>query len=290
MNLKEYREQPDSGLFEKIERRLRLRRLVRRGAAVCGVAAVAAGVWLAVASHGGREEVSVAQAGRQGLPAAESVSAAAPVTRQESLVRQETMADVHPGTDGVRKTAEVGRPTVDAGVTATPAGQAAVATAEAAVQQPVAAASGAAPVRQAVAVKPADEDVRAPGVGEAGNETVADLQPEAGEPLAAKESDPGSVPVHIDNLFWAPNVIVPSDEVEKNRVFKLFFSSTVTDFRIQIYNRGGRLLYTGTDPDFEWDGTHNGTQLPQGAYVWVAKFRDTDGSLHQERGTVTILR
>ena len=42
MDLKDYREQPDSGLFEGITRRVRRRRLMRMGGAAAGVVAVAA--------------------------------------------------------------------------------------------------------------------------------------------------------------------------------------------------------------------------------------------------------
>jgi len=107
---------------------------------------------------------------------------------------------------------------------------------------------------------------------------------------ADKAKDPSSTIVHEDNLMWAPNVIVPNGDVDENRTFKLKFTSAVTDFRIVIFNRGGRQLYQSNDPAFEWDGTHDGTAMPQGAYVWVAKFRDSDGRAHQEKGTVTVLR
>lgn len=42
MDLKDYREQPDNGLFENILRRMRRRRLMRMGGAAVGVVAVAA--------------------------------------------------------------------------------------------------------------------------------------------------------------------------------------------------------------------------------------------------------
>ena len=47
MDLRDYREMPDEGLFEKIERRVRLRRWTRLGGVVAAVVVLAAGaVWL----------------------------------------------------------------------------------------------------------------------------------------------------------------------------------------------------------------------------------------------------
>ena len=101
---------------------------------------------------------------------------------------------------------------------------------------------------------------------------------------------PGEPPLHVDNIVWAPNIIIPSSDEEGVRTFGLRFSSEVSDFRIRIYNRAGRQVYKSTDPHFQWDGAVGGTQMPQGAYVWVANFRDKEGNPHQENGTVTLVR
>ena len=48
---------------------------------------------------------------------------------------------------------------------------------------------------------------------------------------------PGEPPLHVDNIVWAPNIIIPSSDEEGVRTFGLRFSSEVSDFRIRIYNR-----------------------------------------------------
>jgi len=60
MDWKDYLEQPDSGLFEKIERRLRRRRLMRRAGVAATVAVVAAVAALALwpASAGNESDAS----------------------------------------------------------------------------------------------------------------------------------------------------------------------------------------------------------------------------------------
>ena len=124
-----------------------------------------------------------------------------------------------------------------------------------------------------------------PGTQEA-EPVVADPTPVA----ASKEPQPEEPEMEVADMVWAPNVISLSDDDERNRTFGLSYSSPVSDFKVYIYNRGGRQVYSSTDADFRWDGSMNGTQLPQGAYVWVAQFRDSEGRAVQRKGTVTLLR
>ena len=57
MNLKEYRPQPDEGLFDQISGRLQRRRMVRIGTSVAvAIVAIVAVVWLVVPAARGSED------------------------------------------------------------------------------------------------------------------------------------------------------------------------------------------------------------------------------------------
>ena len=90
--------------------------------------------------------------------------------------------------------------------------------------------------------------------------------------------------------LWAPNAIVPDGDEDDNRYFKLVSASPITDFTVRIYNRRGIQVYTSNDPNFRWNATHNGSRVPQGAYVWTVKYRDADGNVQQQRGSVVVVR
>ena len=278
MDLRNYRVEPDKGLFEKIERRVARRRWMRMGGGAAVVCVVVAVVALMVWPKGEVvQEGLVAQADVQ--PAAVAVESADVAVVPEEATTVAQVPAVKTERVGEREVAEAAptavvaernSETVAAVVEAKPALEPAVKPASV---KPVPVAEK----KEMVAEQPVENQEGA----------TVDLETES---TVVKGNDPSQLPVHIDNLVWAPNVIMPNGDVDDNRRFKLKFSSSVTEFRILIYNRGGRQVFVSEDPNFEWDGTFNGTVMPQGAYVWVAKFRDTDNHPHQEKGTVTIVR
>lgn len=281
MNLKDYREKPDAGIYEKIERRLRLRRLLRFGsaAAVVAVAAVLCVLlWPAAPKSEPVNSPQVAQlqpslssdtsvpeekAVNATVPTAEEATpAVGPATMTTTLAMEETDVRTNKAEAEGNMTDLVPSYTHETTPLTLPS-------------EPQQEMKWISP-NDGVAIVESEPSVER-------SEPVASADPQT----AVKSGEPT---LHADNQMWVPNVIVPDGDIDDNRVFKMHFTSSVTDFHIYIFNRGGRQLFTSTDPSFAWDGTHNGTRLPQGAYVWVAQFRDSSGKPHQEQGTVTILR
>lgn len=68
--------------------------------------------------------------------------------------------------------------------------------------------------------------------------------------------------------IWIPNSFTPNDD-GLNDVFKVVFNNTSAEnYSIHIFNRWGELMFYSEEIDFEWDGTHNGEQVPNGTYIW----------------------
>lgn len=89
---------------------------------------------------------------------------------------------------------------------------------------------------------------------------------------------------------WLPNIFTPGSEDENAR-FRLYSINEYENFHIYIYNRGGQLVFESSDPHFEWDGTRNGENCPQGAYVYVCNYRKPGTpTLITKNGTVTLIR
>ena len=273
MDWKDYRVAPDEGLFEKIERRaVHRRRLRTAGAAACALAVAGVAVWLALPPGRAGEAA--------GMPADAVAVAEVPavdVALPASAVGQAADAPAEPLPDAVVPAPSVAEAELEAAVPP--------------VQEPVAAISVAeVPV---VAEKEGITEVREPEAPAAPAEQLFDIQPAMDDAPAA---DAGKGPVvdtaqqHYEAVLWAPNIIIPNGDVDENRMFRVRAAATVSEFSLMIFNRAGRVVFSTNDMMQEWDGSYSGGAVPQGAYVWVARFRDNGGVLRQETGTVTVVR
>lgn len=276
MNWKDYKVEPEEGMFEKIQHRLRVRRAWRMVGIAAGVV-VAAFVVVAILLPKSSDDNMMAvnqtvvadePTTVQQMPAIEETS--------QSIVdnRQQTTVNMQPAT----QESDVDLASL---LPQTPSSPATQPLSHTATQSPDL------PMDQQLygAVNPLPNIVcRAP-------QAQTPEQEQTSSPTTAtKSGEPQPEPYHEDNLLWVPNIIVPGGDRDENRYFRIITSSPISEFNIHIYNRGGRLLYSSNDPAFVWDATHNGTHVPQGAYVYVATFRDTDGNPRQQTGTVTVIR
>lgn len=88
---------------------------------------------------------------------------------------------------------------------------------------------------------------------------------------------------------WFPTAFTPNRS--ENSTFSMRCISAVDHFSINIYNREGLLVFESEDPNFVWDGSHNGTDCPQGVYVYICRSRRINSTnLENNTGTVLLLR
>ena len=96
--------------------------------------------------------------------------------------------------------------------------------------------------------------------------------------------------LRIDTFgFYRPNVFTPNKP--ENNTFSIVCPSDMDAFHIAIFNRQGQMVFTSDDQHFQWDGTHNGRPMPQGAYAYVITYTRVGSiSTYRLKGTVTLLR
>ncbi len=89
-----------------------------------------------------------------------------------------------------------------------------------------------------------------------------------------------------------PNVFTPNGDGLNDYFFpRLYLTKGLTTFKMDIYNRWGQLIFETTTLDGSgWDGKLNGTDQPEGVYVYIidATFKDLEKEHHQ--GNVTLMR
>jgi gliding motility-associated-like protein len=286
MDWKNYQVDPGKGVFEKIQRRVRLRHAMRIGAVVTVIAAVMTGVAIALfpkekpqtaiglshqavapvtsGSNADNASLSMPESQKQSL---DSVSVAKPVEHKATAGE----ASVQPSNDAATPVVVIDH-------------QPHPSTENMVSEIPQSSTAGASAPAQDIHQQEQENDL-----AETLDTDFAFIVPQS-TIESIKADPPQPEPYHEDNVLWVPNIIIPSSDTEELRFFSVKATSALSNFHIYIYNRGGRQLFSSTDPQFVWNATVNGTPVPQGAYVWVISYRDSNNIPCQRTGTVTVVR
>lgn len=99
-----------------------------------------------------------------------------------------------------------------------------------------------------------------------------------------------SVPIvyHPYIEIWMPNSFTPL-ESSNNSVCPIAAYINPEGYSFSIYNRQGLMMFSTTKPDESWDGKSKGQLQPSGAYTYIVKYRQSDGSTHQKAGTILLI-
>lgn len=97
------------------------------------------------------------------------------------------------------------------------------------------------------------------------------------------------VRVKYDPLIYVPNAFTPDGNSINAEFFAL--GVNIDDFKMEVYNRWGELIYTGDAQSKSWDGTYKNLPCPDGVYVWKIYYSDlfTEDS-YTIVGHVSLLR
>lgn len=89
-----------------------------------------------------------------------------------------------------------------------------------------------------------------------------------------------------------PNVFSPNFDGQ-NDFFEPLNGCNLTQFRLLIYNRWGRLVFESKAEGFRWDGYITGQQAPAGVYFWILEYENESAfneNLQKNNGSFTLLR
>ena len=97
------------------------------------------------------------------------------------------------------------------------------------------------------------------------------------------------VRVNPESALYVPSAFTPNG----NKVNEGFRAKGVLifDYRLEIFNRWGQLIFESTDINEEWNGSYmnQGGGSKSDVYVWKIFYRDFQGNAHRKMGTVTLL-
>jgi gliding motility-associated-like protein len=67
-------------------------------------------------------------------------------------------------------------------------------------------------------------------------------------------------------------------------------SCSLTGFKLQVFNRWGRLVWESNEAGEKWDGTNKSGKCDSGTYFWKLRFSNGfTSSRINESGSVTLL-
>ncbi len=91
--------------------------------------------------------------------------------------------------------------------------------------------------------------------------------------------------------LYIPNAFTPNGDMV-NEVFKFVYpESAYKRVEMTIYNRWGGFMYETSMPGGKWwDGTFEGSQVPEDVYFYIAKTQKITGETTEYHGTITLLR
>lgn len=98
------------------------------------------------------------------------------------------------------------------------------------------------------------------------------------------------VAVIFEPILYVPNAFTPDGDIYNNTFFAI--GHNIVDFKMQIYNRWGELVYTLYSLDDYWDGSYQsqGALMQDEVYIWQIVYTDLNGMDYELQGHVTLLK
>jgi hypothetical protein len=106
-----------------------------------------------------------------------------------------------------------------------------------------------------------------------------------------KDSIKNVLRISTTHYIWAPNAIYLYSNDKRIAQFRVYVDAPI-DFELKIYNRWGKCIFSTNKQEQYWDCKQDGKYVPEGSYVWVAKFRHRDkaNKVITEKGTISIYK
>ena len=93
-------------------------------------------------------------------------------------------------------------------------------------------------------------------------------------------------------IFYVPNSFTPDND-SYNNIFQPIFTEGFDpyDFKLNIYNRWGEIIFTSNDSEIGWNGTYNGKPVQLGVYIWSIEYgtKFSDQKFF-EKGHINLLK
>ncbi len=87
--------------------------------------------------------------------------------------------------------------------------------------------------------------------------------------------------------LYIPNTFTPNGD-GMNDTFGVA-GEAIKDFKMQIYNRWGQLIFESSDANQRWDGKFGGDKVPEGSYVYKVTAQGATGKRETREGQLNVI-
>lgn len=106
--------------------------------------------------------------------------------------------------------------------------------------------------------------------------------------LGCRDTAIKNIFIQPEFYFYAPNAFTPNADTYNN----LYEVSVIgaQQFEFFLFNRWGEVIFSTTDPNFQWDGTYNDVLVEDGLYIYKCKVVGDDHQSREFSGHITVLK
>lgn len=102
-------------------------------------------------------------------------------------------------------------------------------------------------------------------------------------------SGTSSVKIKVYKNVFIPNAFTPNGDGTNDR-FRIIAADNYKQFKLLIFNKWGKIIYSTTDIIDGWDGRFKGELQPTGSYVYYVEIRTASNKKISKKGTIMLLR
>jgi gliding motility-associated-like protein len=98
-----------------------------------------------------------------------------------------------------------------------------------------------------------------------------------------------SAKIKVFRDIFIPNAFTPNED-GRNDKFQVIAANNYKQFRLLIFNKWGKVLYSSSNINSYWDGRYKSELQATGAYVYYVEMRTASNKKIIRKGTVMLLR
>ncbi|MBS1773256.1 MAG: gliding motility-associated C-terminal domain-containing protein [Bacteroidetes bacterium] len=89
---------------------------------------------------------------------------------------------------------------------------------------------------------------------------------------------------------FVPSAFTPNNDGLNDKIGTTYIDCVYTDYKFEIVNRYGQVMFASTNPKEKWDGTFKGEPADVGTYFYMLQIKGPRGKDFNFKGDITLIR